>query len=104
MRPTTPRPATASAHDLQSRHADDRHDRRDPRIHSAPATPAKPFTATPQFWLAGAVLVLGLVLAGVAQPAMLSSSLPGWMLPVGYFTAVFGAAAMALSWVLYRAR
>lgn len=104
MRPTTPRPATASPHDLHARQADEGYDRTDPRIHSSPATPAKPYTATWRFWLTALILAGGLVLTGLAQPAVSSSPLPGWMMLVGYGIAVVGAFAMFFLWVRYRAR
>lgn len=78
-------------------------DRHDPRIHSAPAS-VKPFTRTPQFWLAVGVAVIGCLLATVAQPALIAAPLSAWVLPVGYFTAILGALALVVFWIVYRAR
>ena len=104
MRPTTPRPAVADTPELRDPDRDASYDRPDPRIHSAPTTPAKPFTRTPQFWAVMVLSAVGIAIVALAQPAEGPTLLPAWTMWVGYGTAAVGVTALFILWVLYRAR
>ncbi|MEJ6388388.1 hypothetical protein [Gymnodinialimonas ulvae] len=80
------------------------HPSRTPYTYPAPETPTTPFPQTWPFWAALFVAATGIVLAWLAQPAVLDAILPLWMVPVGYFTAGLGVTALFLAWMRYRAR
>lgn len=103
--PNRPHPATAAPGAIDPSPESGGDPRRiNPGARTSGQPARKSFVFAWSFWASSIVIALGLVIVALAQPADLATPLPGWILPVGYFTSVIGALAMFLAWVFYRKR
>ena len=57
-------------------------------------------TRSPLAWTGGALIVLGFAMEWL----VVATGLPVWLVPVGYFGALIGAAVLFAGWVRWRAR
>ena len=56
-------------------------------------------TRSPYAWIGAALIVLGFAMKWVVA----TTGLPTWLIPVGYFGALAGAAVLFVGWVRWKA-